>query len=404
MTRLKIAVIAAFAFQGPLLAAPEKLSPSFIGTHFHRAGQVPYTIDSSVGAIRLWDGSVSWRNIEPNRGGWVFEALDRAVEGANQAGLDVLYPLGLTPPWASSVPSRPSAYALGNSAPPRDFQDWDRYVATVARRYRGRISAYEIWNEPNRERFFAGTLPELIELTCRAHRIIKAIDPDALIVSSAPTGQAEGVQWLEAYLDSPARGCIDVVGIHLYTLAHEPPEAVVPLAKQLSALLQKVGMPTARVWNTEFGWFIANKQSANSPRYRVLPDEVARDYLLRSFLLQAALGVERAYQYSWNHGYMGVVEPGTGVEKNVVDAFRAASRWLKQASSVKCEQQAEVYRCQIERFGKRTVATWSTGNIALLGAEDARGFDWIEQVDGAKKKISGNTVPLGPSPILLSAD
>lgn len=55
----------------------------------------------------------------------------------------VLFTLGQTPAWASSSPSEPSVYGPGRGSPPKNVADWSAFVAAMARRYKGRIDAYE---------------------------------------------------------------------------------------------------------------------------------------------------------------------------------------------------------------------------------------------------------------------
>lgn len=57
--------------------------------------------------------------------------------------LQVLFTLGQTPRWASYKPNEPSVYGPGRGSPPKSISDWSAFVAAMARRYRGRIHAYE---------------------------------------------------------------------------------------------------------------------------------------------------------------------------------------------------------------------------------------------------------------------
>src|SRR5438132_1581089 len=82
--------------------------------------------------------------------------------------------------------------------PPKDLQDYANFVRAVASRYKGRIRAYEIWNEPNLAREWCGKPPsgkEYVQLLKLAYETIKAADPTAWIISAglSPTTRNDNV-------------------------------------------------------------------------------------------------------------------------------------------------------------------------------------------------------------------
>lgn len=83
----------------------------------------------------------AWCDMEPTRGNWNFELVDRAVEKARAHGIQILGILGGTPGFANG--NMPFNY------PPTDIPAWQNYITTVTTRYRGKVSAWEIWNEEN---------------------------------------------------------------------------------------------------------------------------------------------------------------------------------------------------------------------------------------------------------------
>ncbi|MBL8495476.1 MAG: endo-1,4-beta-xylanase [Rhodocyclaceae bacterium] len=383
------------------VTAYAEVDRAFIGTHFHDAGKKPLAVSASIGSLRLWDARLGWNYLEPAKGAWAFEAMDVAVADARQANLEILYPLGLTPKWASSDPERASAYGPGNSMPPRLMADWEEYVRTVVRRYRGRIAAYEIWNEPNRALFFGGTTADLKRLTCSAYAIIKQIDPAAKVVGAAATDQMQGVRWLADFLDKEVLSCVDAIGFHLYTLAHEPPEAVVPIVREIRNVLVSKGAASVPLWNTEFGWYIANSQVANDSRYKVLNASTARDFLLRSFVVQASLGIERAFQYAWNNRRMGVIEPDTGKVKDVGEAFAVAARWLGGADEVSCRESAGIYRCSVRRGITRNLIVWSVSGTRKVDRTELGGFNRVSFAGEQEVPLIGNEIEFSGTPALL---
>ena len=111
------------------------------------------------------------------------------------------------------------------------MDDYTRFVSDVARRFRGRIKGYVIWNEPNLSFEWGGRAPDpasYTDMLCEAYHAIKSADPDALVVSAglAPTNQddAEAMndrRFLEGMLEAGAADCFDVLGAHP-TVSHTP--------------------------------------------------------------------------------------------------------------------------------------------------------------------------------------
>ncbi len=129
-----------------------------------------------------------WDQIETARDQYDWTALDAAVDNARAAGAtDILYVLGSTPRWAARNPDLPGLYGPGSTSLPADPEDYLDFVREVAKRYEGRITAYQIWNEANTRSFYEGDWTALAQLTRRAYDAIKITDPPALVVAASST-------------------------------------------------------------------------------------------------------------------------------------------------------------------------------------------------------------------------
>src|SRR5688500_2712903 len=71
---------------------------------------------------------------------------DNVIDLAREYGVDPIARVGTSPAW--SRPGR-SPDQDGDQAPPERLEDYGGFLYTLASRYRGRIRAYQIWNEPN---------------------------------------------------------------------------------------------------------------------------------------------------------------------------------------------------------------------------------------------------------------
>lgn len=171
----------------------------------------------------------SWKDMEPSPGDWRFNESDRIIAEAEARNLQVVARLGIVPDWAHST----EIVSSGNTdIPPDDLDQWAHYCGTVAERYRGRITAYQIWNEPNLSREWGNHAPNAaayVELLAACSEAIRALDPDAILISAglAPTGNMDDSAtrddiYLNQMYEAGFQQYIDVVGVH--AVGYDAPE------------------------------------------------------------------------------------------------------------------------------------------------------------------------------------
>ncbi|MFN8377968.1 MAG: cellulase family glycosylhydrolase [Anaerolineae bacterium] len=157
------------------------------------------------------------RRNDPN-GVDAWAKYDQIVDLADQYGLDILARLDNPPEWAQTTP--------GNFAPPADVQDFVNYAVAVAERYKGRVTTYQVWNEPNiyPEWGEQAVSPEgYTELLCRTYDALKAVDPNITVLSGAlsPTVALTGrdlsdLVYLQRMYDAGAGNCFDALAAQGY--------------------------------------------------------------------------------------------------------------------------------------------------------------------------------------------
>ncbi|MDP2881243.1 MAG: endo-1,4-beta-xylanase [Azonexus sp.] len=367
----------AFLFAAGLLASHHasavkesnvaKIPLQYFGLHIHRADAGTAWPNVPFGSWRLWDAYVGWAQLETTRGQWSFARLDRYVAVAKLTNVELLLPLAMTPIWASARPQEASAYRPGNSAEPANMNDWRAYVTMVGTRYKGKIRQYEIWNEPSDMSHYTGSVEKLVEMTCEAHRILKDIDPNNLVISPASAGGGKHIDYLDHFLAIGGKRCIDVVAHHFYVF-QKPPEAMLPLIRGVRTVMGKHGLANMPLWNTETGWWIANgdgtpdHQMVAKGGWRKLSLETeSGDYVLRALLLARAEGVDRFYWYSWDNRYgLGMIEASSGNPKPMVAKWRTTVDRLHGATQLKCAQSGKYWSCDfIRKDGVADQVTWS---------------------------------------------
>lgn len=396
-------------------SSAQAIPKHYFGFHAHRlASTTPWPV-VPFGTWRLWDAYAAWPNLEPEKGRWSFGALDKYIELAEQRGVQVLLPLGLSPSWASARPEEKSSYRPGNAAEPRSLDDWRHYVRSVATRYKGRVRHYEIWNEPNLRGFYSGGIEQLIALAREAHDVLKSVDPAITLVSPSVTGEGKHLEWFDDYLGKGGGRYADVIGYHFYS-GQRPPEAMLPLIARVRAIMNKHGVGNKPLWNTEFGWLIdggsrpMDPASVGFPRdWMPLSMEAAAAYLSRAYILFWSAGVQRNYWYAWDNRAMGLYDEDARVIKPAARGLMQTVRWLVGSIMLGCEQQAPVWICPLSHGGARNAwLVWSPDGIIAWSVPYAWKAKAVERLDGTGHELinepSLRTISVGPSPILIKGD
>ena len=167
----------------------------------------------------------AWREIEgAKKGAFDWSHPDLAIYTLNAKGLDILARVDNAPDWAAPGCFVPAKKQMG---PARSQQDWVDFLKAFVTRYKGRIRAYEIWNEPNLAREWCGKPPsptEYAALLKLSYATIKAIDPNAIIITAGltPTTQSNAdampdqvfVERLYDAINNNSSGYFDALGIH----------------------------------------------------------------------------------------------------------------------------------------------------------------------------------------------
>ena len=166
---------------------PNAVPASTVGLHIEGVEGGAWA-SAPFGALRLWDNGTAWSQIELAKGEFKWDNIEGSLENAESKGLtDIMLVLGTTPDWAGKELNDSDYPQPGAASAPKNLSDWDDWVTEVVTRYKGRFSSYQIWNEANLVNFYNGTPQEMAEMTKRAYDIIKAIDPEALVIAPSPS-------------------------------------------------------------------------------------------------------------------------------------------------------------------------------------------------------------------------
>ena len=268
---------------------------------------------------------IVWRDFERTEGQIDWVKIDKVVDSCHAAGLNVLLSVVKAPKWA-----RPSNTDFNVDGPPANPEDMADFMAAMAERYKGKVQAYEIWNEQNMW-YEWGNEPldasRYVQLLAVCYQAIKAKDPNAIVVSGAltPTGgppplAIDDLAYLEQMYQAGLKHYCDAVGVHPSGY-NVPPDAdwrtwSDPTARFRGPsdnhhhswvfrgtmegsrnVMVKYGDGAKRLWPTEFGWASVEGLGVEpAPGYEYAADNTE---------LEQAQFIVKAYQMGKSWGWVG---------------------------------------------------------------------------------------------------
>ncbi len=214
---------------------------------------------------------------------------DQIVDLAEHYGLEIIARLSNPPAW-----SRAAGNAAGAFAPPDDLSDYGDFVTTAVARYAGRVTHFQIWNEPNiyPEWGEYPVNPEAYtELLCHAYRRAKEANPQAVILSGAlaPTLELSGrgfndLVFLQRMYDAGAADCFDILSMQGYGLWSGPTDhrqrpTHINYARNVLVrdLMVQNGDEHKAIWISEMNWNpVPNGVLTQGIYGQVTPEQAAR--------------------------------------------------------------------------------------------------------------------------------
>ena len=255
---------------------------------------------------------VGWRDVEPTKGSYNWEPLDRIVQWCEEQELKLLLRVDHQPAWA-----RNECAGDNEQGPPSNLGNFADFLKALVSRYRGKVKAYQIWNEPNLTREWCNQPPnasEYVALLATAYQVIKAADPGAMVISAGLTSTTEisararaDVVYLREMYEAGAKPYFDVLGVHGagYKAPPEMDPAEVardpaltnndPSSEELKraycfrhvedmrAIMVEYGDADKQIAILEMGWTVDPRPDSPYFWHRVENEQVQADYLVRAY-------------------------------------------------------------------------------------------------------------------------
>ncbi|MCS7056758.1 MAG: beta-galactosidase [Thermoflexales bacterium] len=247
----------------------------------------------------------AWRDIELEKGKYDWSRADDVVFLTTEVFTrHLIVRLDREPYWDRYDYPLDQGIAAG---PPRNLQNFFDFCGVIAARYRGKVAAYQVWNEPNLAREWGGMPPDpvaYVEMLKGCYLAIKQADPNALVISAglAPTGNGPPLamphdQFLIAMYKAGAAPYFDLLGVHApgFRAAPEtPPGMAVSIpelggqrffafrhVEDMRAIMERFGDGAKQVAVLEFGW---TTDPVNTDyAWFAVDEQLKADYMVRAF-------------------------------------------------------------------------------------------------------------------------
>jgi hypothetical protein len=342
------------------------------------------------GTTRTWDSfpMLDWADINSAPGVYDFQHLDTFLKMNQERNVEVIYTFGRTPLWASSQPGTPTPYGPGQCAPPTDLQNWDNYVTAIAVHAGTRIAYWELWNEPQDPEYYCGDVRTLLTMAQHAYRIIKSVNPAALIITPSASA-AGGPAWLATYLSQGGGNYADIMSFHGY--CNSEAESINSVVAQYRNVISAHGQGNKPLWDTEADW-------AGDPDDVLEGDTNRAAFIAKYYLLQWSGGVSRFVWYAYDGGTWGGL---SGADPDVT-AYNTVQQWMEGASmpSACIHDPGNTWTCPLTRSGGyQGLVLWNSSKT--LSYKVPVQYSDFRDLTGNVGSLSGGRVQVGESPVLI---
>ncbi len=322
-----------------------------------------------------------WNEVERTRGRFDWGRYDRTATILHQHGIDVYQVFHSIPGWARADKDHRAA--------PDDLRDIYRFAQALAGQFRGRVQAWEVWNEPDIF-FFSHTSSECAAFQKAAFLGFRSVDSELRVLGPSMAHGAGAFS--EGLLENGTGWYLDIWNFHMYA----DPSAYAARREEFLAQLARYQVVVPD-WMTEAGDPLQGPEGVLGRDARIHQAE----FLSRAYPQSLANGVDRHFWFVFpflreGNGGWGLFEPQQRVPYPGLAALAAATYALGRGDCLGTLPLADATdRAIAFARGDDTagVAVWRESDEP---AEVALPFAW-EDVRDARTHL-GTPIPLGSGP------
>jgi xylan 1,4-beta-xylosidase len=237
-----------------------------IGTDYLDAFRLVHE-ELGVGLVRahsIFHDELGVYREEGDRPIYDFSGIDRVFDQLRELGIRPVIELSFMPRALARDPTRIVFKYRGIVSPPKDWRRWRDLVAALAQHLVDRYGldqvsswAFEVWNEPNLEGFWAGSRSEYFRLYDESAAAIKSVS-SRLRIGGPATAAAAWIGDMATHVLMD-RVPLDFLSTHIY--------GTLPL--DIEATMRNMELPPVPVWWTEWGVSPGHFRSVNDAAFGV---------------------------------------------------------------------------------------------------------------------------------------
>ncbi|HEY3283128.1 MAG TPA: hypothetical protein VGN26_12715 [Armatimonadota bacterium] len=336
---------------------------------------------------------LSTREVAPEAGKLVWGRYDTTVDSEAKRGLSILEVFHDTPAWARKD------HAADRF--PDDLRDAFRLCSQLAKHYKGRVEAWEVWNEPDIINFSPETGAECAAFQKACYLGLHEGDPKVLV--SQPSLAMASPRFHEALYRNGSAGYLDLFNYHIY----DQPANYAARAAGHFAIMDRYGVPKVPIWLTEAGIPLRAVNNTLTPE----DERRQAEFLPKSFALSLAAGTDRHFFFVFPHYLENGIEfglldpdlkarPGYAALATVADQLGEA-RYL---GSVSLSEDKAVQARLFDNGEGQTLVLWKDGPpVTVRLPNSTRGARAVDVVGAERELPAGESASLsvGPSPLYL---
>ncbi len=368
-----------------------------------------------LGWFRDW--SLKWEEVEPEKGRFRFERADAQIDRVREHRLHVL---GLLPfpsaRWSSSKAGEADASTTDGvrvavAAAPRDEAEFANYVRQTVAHLKGRITAFEIFNEP----IYTGyslpkrngySVPDYIRWLRVASQAAREANPQAFVIGGI---QCPPNALMVEFIRGGGAQSVDAVSIHHYPGRTRPETMLAGLADMRQALAA-VGRPDLPLYWTEGAYYADDDMPLRPFRSWLSPmpnERLCSAYTVRLNAILCANNTRRIIYHSGTPGEInsegvdGIFFEYDGLPRKMVAALAAFNALVGPDYAVQPAPPTPegTYAFVFRSGGQTVVITWALNKRSPLTVDRAV---W-RALDMFGRELPAGPVALRGDPVYLVA-
>lgn len=303
-------LILLLTFLFPKISISDSNAPYGINAHIPSSQVLDKVVEAKISWIRV---DFNWISIETAQNKFEWGMFDTMVNQALKRGLSIFATLAYTPPWANG--------GKDHTVPPTNVDDWKDFVFQAVSRYKNKIFYWGMWNEPNLDDFFKGTVEDYIEKILKpGYEAAKSANPNCFVagpeLAHLTSGDKNWKIWMSSIFQAGGTNYIDVVTHHIYKdnikeLFNELEKGKIGDPSVLD-ILKAFDMDDKPFWLTETGWRTDDPEDGDTPESQAKRYE---EFLNEMFYDTREIKISKVFFYEI------IDDPTEGVSKfGIVDS------------------------------------------------------------------------------------